>query len=170
MRNMLICIGVVILLSGCGPTSSSYPIYSAETGSIATKDFGRGQRVSAGTSPSIVVPTPVPTKATLTGRIYNSITGQPIVGIMLYLATLLPLTPGPDFFLNLDPANSPHILLPEDGGFVIANVVPGKYALVLWTPRRASHIPDLNDPNQALIVELIAGQITDLGNVAATPP
>lgn len=165
MRNMLICIGVVILLSGCGPTSSSYPSNAG-----LPYPGSAGSRVSAGTSPSIVVPTPVPTKATLTGRIYNSITGQPIVGIMLYLATLLPLTPGPDFFLNLDPANSPHILLPEDGGFVIANVVPGKYALVLWTPRRASHIPDLNDPNQALIVELIAGQITDLGNVAATPP
>lgn len=167
MKVLFICIGIAIVLSGCesGSPGAGYP---GEARLPYPDDAGL--RVQKTPSLPSIVPTPLPTKGTIVGRLYNSATGKPVSGIWLYFANLLPLTPGPEFFIALDPVNSPHVPIPEDGRFIMANIAPGRYALVLWTPQRASYVLDPNDPEKMLTVDISADRVMYLGELTATFP
>jgi hypothetical protein len=110
-----------------------------------------------------VIPTPLETKGTIIGQLKNNIPSTSLEGLSLYLGTLLPLSPGPDYLINLDLKNAPSTQIREDGKFIFSNVTPGQYALVLWTPRDSPFVQDPNNPEKELIVNVEPGKIIDIG-------
>lgn len=165
MKHWILLIGIALVLSGCQTGTTGY----RSPDGLPYPGVADPRAPRATILPHIV-PTPLPTKGTVTGYLFRADTGSPISGISLYFANLLPLTPGPEFFVTLDPVNSPHIPVAADGWFIMTNIAPGKYALVLWTPQRASYVLDPNAPEKMLTVEIQAGQTLDLGEMTVTLP
>lgn len=104
------------------------------------------------------------------GRVLVRSTGQPMSGIAIYLGEQLPLEPGPEYAITFQQDSSPHTMLDADGFFVITDVKPGTYALVLWTPFGSQVIPDPNDATRELQVVIVSGQFTDLHDVGSDLP
>lgn len=147
IRIVYIVMVMSLLITGCGPNSSS----SSEQGLP-----GQAAPLAGDIS------TPGASVGTVTGRLTGNTPGA-LTGLALYFGTILPLTPGPDYLINLDLVNSPKTSVREDGSFLMENITPGKYVLVLWTPHTSHYVPDPNNPEHELIVEVIGGKIVDLG-------
>jgi hypothetical protein len=148
---------VLILINACSPTSFFYPYPS----NLLSPYPG----IHVETPSSIIVPTPSSGTGTITGYIVNTTSPGSIVGLTLYLANLLPLTPGPEHFITVNLEHSPRAIVHADGRFIFSDVVPGRYALVLWLPHDSRLITDPNNPEFELIVTAIAGEVTDLGTL-----
>ena len=156
--SLFLAISVIGCSSGSMPPGNPYP-----------DDRPRSAPSSISSFPS-VVPTPLETKGTIIGQLKGRIPGTSPEGLVLYLGTLLPLTPGPDYLINLDPKNAPSTQLHADGRFIISNVAPGQYALILWTPRDSPFVPDPNNPEKELIVNIEPGKIIDIGTQTVSLP
>ena len=158
MKVIIACFVLAIGLIGCSPTSSS--------------PGGREQPTKQDTPiqdfpfPSII-PTPIATKGTVIGKLVSASPDKSLAGIALYFGTLLPLTPGPDHLINLDLANSPRTMISDDGRFIVENITPGEYVLLLWTPHDSRYIPDPNNPGQEFIVKVLREQIVNIGTISA---
>lgn len=116
------------------------------------------------------VPTPLKGTGTIVGQIASTASEKSATGFYLYLANLLPLTPGPGHLITIDPERSPKTIVSVNGRFIISNVTPGQYALVLWLPRDSRFIADPNNPEQELIVSVTSGEIVDLGILRVSLP
>lgn len=106
----------------------------------------------------------------VTGRFILQSTGQPTGGFAIYLGEQLPLEPGPAYAVTVQQNSSPKAVTDADGRFAFADVKPGTYALVLWTPFNSVVVPDPNDPAKELQVVITAGQVTQIGDVVANMP
>lgn len=162
MKELILCFVFTIGLLGCSPKNLSSEIVTEQT---STQD----NLIQSTPLPSIV-PTPIASKGTVVGTLISTISDKPLTGLTLYFGTLLPLTPGPDYLISMDLANSPKTIIREGGRFIAENISPGNYVLLIWTPHESRYILDPNKPDKELIVEVIAGQIVDLGEVYASPP
>lgn len=108
------------------------------------------------------LPTPLPGKAIVRGRILTSPTA--ILG-ELYLAKAVP-TSNPDIdLLELDESQAPRALINRNTGeFAFINVAPGKYGIIAWEPMSSAPISDPMS-KETLFIELRAGQVADLGEL-----
>jgi len=70
----------------------------------------------------------------------------------------------------MDLVNSPKAYIRDDGRFMAENITPGAYVLILWTPHESRYVPDPNNSEQEFIVEVVGGQIVDIGTLPAPPP
>jgi hypothetical protein len=166
----LVTPGLFLAISVIGCNSGSMP----QTGNpYPINPYPIDKPVS--TPPSIlsfpsVIPTPFETKGTIVGQLKGKIPGTSPEGLVLYLGTLLPLTPGPDYLINLDTKNAPSTQLHADGKFIFSNIAPGQYVLILWTPRDSLFVADPNDPVRELIVSIEPGKITNIGDQTISLP
>ncbi|HSB65156.1 MAG TPA: hypothetical protein VLD65_01180, partial [Anaerolineales bacterium] len=111
----------------------------------------------------LVVPSPGEGKAIITGQLLiDGDTSKPLITI-LYLSVVTP---------NSDPNKPPVVNLKIDsdpiatqeiktGKFVFSDVIPGQYALVIWSTSNFSVIE--NNAGDKLIIEPHANEVTDLG-------
>jgi hypothetical protein len=97
-------------------------------------------------------------------RLVYSSSNKPVRGQNIYLAEMLPLDSGPEeaFVPSLDLNTAPRAESTNQGNVVISMIPPGKYALALLTPQGAILVTDAIT-NKEIIVEIVAGQVTDLG-------
>lgn len=158
MKALVACFVLAIGLIGCSPMSSP-----SEGGGEPSE---QGIPIQGSPLPSII-PTPIASMGTVVGTLVSSIPGSSLAGIALYFGTLLPLTPGPDHLINMDLVNSPKTLIREDGRFIAENIPPGEYVLILWTPHESRYIPDPANAESEFIVEVVGGQIVDIGTLPA---
>ncbi|GAB4500579.1 MAG: hypothetical protein Fur0035_01190 [Anaerolineales bacterium] len=93
--------------------------------------------------------------------------GTSLAGMVLYLGTVLPLTPGPDHLVNLDLTNSPKTVITEDGRFVAEHIPPGQYVLVLWTPHDSRYVTDPINREQDFVITVVGGKVVDVGQLPA---
>ena len=161
MKARFACFVLVIVLIGCNPLSPFI-----ESGAHPGE---QGIPIQGSPSPSII-PTPIASKGTVIGKLVSANPGRSLVGIALYFGTLLPLTPGPDHLMSMDVANSPKTNISDDGSFMVKNITPGAYVLILWTPHDSSYVPDPTDSEKALVVEVVGGKVVNLGTLQALPP
>jgi len=161
MKALVACFVFAIGLIGCSPVSSS-----PERGGYP----GEQEIPTQGSPFPRIIPTPVASKGTVIGRLVSATPGKSLTGIALYFGTLLPLTPGPDHLITMDLVNSPKAYIRDDGRFMAENITPGAYVLILWTPHESRYVPDPNNSEQEFIVEVVGGQIVDIGTLPAPPP
>ncbi len=97
--------------------------------------------------------------------------GVPLAEIAVYAADVLD-GPTPDLkALGLDAARAPRAFTSAAGRFVIPHVPPGAHSLILRTPVEEIPVPPATgDPNGAILVDVKAGELTDVGTLRAQPP
>jgi len=161
MKTLITCLIFAIGLIGCSPKSSS----------LDQGGYPNDQGVPNQSSPfPNIIPTPIASKGTVIGTLISSIPEKSIAGLALYFGTLLPLTPGPDHLVTMDPVNSPMAYIRDDGSFMVENVTPGEYVLILWTPHESRYVPDPNSSEKDFIVKVVGGQIVNIGTLQVPPP
>jgi hypothetical protein len=162
MKSLVLCVVLAFFFVGCGQVNPSLTsrAYPSDQGVLALKP----------TPFPSVIQTPLGGTGTITGKLVTSPPGRSPAGVTLYLAALLPLTPGPDYLIGMDLANSPRTVVYEDGRFLFPNIAPNRYALVLWTPNQSAYAQDPANSDKELIVTVAAGQIVELGDVTITMP
>ncbi len=84
----------------------------------------------------------------------------------MFLATPVALSPGPGYIFTFDFARAPRITVHADGHFLVTDVPPGQYALILWTPHQSYPVIDPSDASRELVVTVTAGQVSDLGELS----
>lgn len=166
MKQIILFLVLLLALSSCDPINppSVGNAYPGNGGSYPIAPHVPSSRMSRS------IPTPLTTKGTISGQLVSATPQESIAGLVIYAATILPLTPGPDHMINVDLANSPKDLVREDGQFAINNVEPGEYVLMLWAPHSSSFVPDAQNPDAQLTIRVWAGQIVDIGTRAVPPP
>lgn len=107
---------------------------------------------------------------TVAGQLAAPTPGQSMAGLIVYLGGLLPLQPGTDYLVSVSPEQSPKTQVDAKNRFLFTSVLPGKYAIVLWTPHRSELVPDPSTPGKELLVTVVADQVLDLGVLASRPP
>jgi hypothetical protein len=124
-----------------------------------------------------ISPTPPPTDAVETPEtskeaggfrvtlIYQE-NGEPVGSKYFYLAEMLPVKGEQEglFVPVLDQVTAPKDESSENGEISISLVPPKKYILTLLTPLGPIMVVDAKT-NKEIIVEVIAGEITDLGTI-----
>ncbi|MBU6361513.1 MAG: hypothetical protein WCL57_15490 [Chloroflexota bacterium] len=151
---------------GTEPSTNSAPKPQSGASSALTSPLN-----SPPSNGSKGVPTPAPARAAVAGRIIpNPPTTYSLEGVTIFFGTRLPLTPGPDFLINMSPQTSPKAVLDKDGFFAIADLPPGEYAMVLWSPHNSVMIGEKQDPDKIMSLKVSAGQQLDLGAIISKMP
>lgn len=133
----------VILLAACGGATPA----------------PTGQPVSGPPTPG----TPQPGKSTVTGRALALDTGHPLTNTVVRLAEVLHLPPDADTFM-LNDATSPGAYSDDQGYFVIANVDPKDFVIIIGDINMSYAIATA-EPDKAKVWKLTAGQVTDVGDL-----
>lgn len=193
MRKIVLLIGLISLLvvSGCSQSGSSTatptlpevpPTQPPQV--LPTKDPSypapptfvhstpRTYPAPGGEQPTatpFTVPTPGSDTAVVTGVLKNVEDGQPLSFATVYLGKKIYLTPAPGYTYGLQELSSPHTLTTQDGEFAIADVPPGQYILMIFTPFGASVVMEPNTDRE-LDVTVTAGQLLDIGTMEAILP
>ena len=122
--------------------------------------------VPTATVPAIPTPgTPMPGKATVTGRAFHLDTGAPFDNMVIRLAPVIHLdaNPSDDTFV-LDNSGSPAAISNSQGYFVLANVDPKAYVVIVGDVD-TQYAVATEQPDKAKVWTLTAGQITDVGEI-----
>lgn len=148
----------IFLLAGCA-FSELMPFKSAYPG-LADTSMSRVPATVRSLTP-VVSPNLGAVRATL----FYASSGKPIRRQIFYVATLIPALGAPlgSYVPALDVVTAPRGESDEDGNITISLVPPGQYALALMTPLGPILAED-SDKNSRIIFEVVAGQVTDLGN------
>ena len=128
----------------------------------------QGSGVSTGTPaptpvPQVTPATPLPGKATVVGHAIALDTGKPFANTPVRLAEVLHLPPNSDTFM-LNDAQSPGAITDQQGYFLINNVDPKDYVIIVGNINLSYAIPTA-EPDKARVWTLSAGQITDTGEL-----
>ncbi len=117
---------------------------------------------------SAVVPTPGKDTGVVTGRLIFTGTDKPVQENMVYLGFKIYLTPGPDYTFGLTQNNSPHVATDPNGRFILGDVPPGTYFVVLWSLSGAS-LATLPGKTESLEITVKPGEVLDLGTLEVNP-
>lgn len=118
--------------------------------------------------PTLVVPAPNLGTGVVIGAVVVRDTQQPMSGIGLYLGRNIGSESDSPLY-GVDPQTAPYVVADDYGRFVFADVPPGEYVLVLWTPHQSIMVSDIATGG-ALQFTVAEGQIADLGTVSETRP
>ncbi len=99
------------------------------------------------------------------GRLISKTHNVPLQNLIIYLGNLVPLEPGPGYLVVIDYNTSPQSPLDPAGYFVMPNVTPGTYGLVVWAPFKGQILMDTMQADKQLLVTITAGQVVDLGDI-----
>jgi hypothetical protein len=164
---------VALVVSGCavkdtGPIQSTVApgLQATKVSPIVTP--GQAARaVSPVETPGAGLPEwnskPASGKAILKGRV--KVAPTVLLG-EIYLVKAMPTSNPTIDILELDEKASPRALIDRNTGeFMLLNVEPGKYGLIVWNPSDSAPV---NDPKtgQTFFVTLTADQVTDVGTLA----
>ena len=107
------------------------------------------------------VPTPASDTAVVAGTVETEDLGDPMQGVQVFLGE--PIGSGSEEpVFGLDPASAPGAQTDVEGHFVISDVPPGDYGIILWSPVNSilARDPETGD---ALRVSVDAGDVVDVG-------
>ena len=110
------------------------------------------------------LPEPAAGKGVVAGRVIQAETNEPGYRAPVYLGARVEVDPGDGYFISTQRNSSPHIDADEGGYFIITDVEPGIYAVVIRTPI-GSKVLTNPDTNDAYWVEVVADQVFEVGDV-----
>jgi hypothetical protein len=128
----------------------------------------RGSKDKSSTVKATAIPEPEAGQTTVTGKIFSTTLNQPYPKAAVWLAQVY--REGEDSAYVLDAASSPAEYADENGVFVIANVEPTEYVIVVGDPE-TEYVVIPADTGRARIWATEAGKILDVGqlNVSLSP-
>lgn len=117
------------------------------------------------------IPTPLPEKGSITGRLINSSTLEPIGGVIVYLGEISPfkIEGTESHIITVLPNSSPSTLTDKYGYFAFLNINPGVYAMVIWLPEK-SWVVSTPETGKDILLTVEAGKVTTLGELLINPP
>lgn len=115
-----------------------------------------------------VIPTPVPEMGVVVGVVEMEEVGRPMSGVPVYLGEPIGSSSGAPLFA-MDPSRAPHAEADAAGRFVIADVEPGDYVLILWNPVNSIMARDI-DTGEPLVFSVEPGEVVDVGVVREPRP
>lgn len=143
-------VGLVLLLAGCSSPGTT-PVATPETSS---------------TSATAAAVTSSADMGTVTGRLSMTMGTEPanLGQLPVYLGKILKSSLGKDSLVELDKDVAPKAEPDGQGNFTFVNVPPGRYGLMLDTPRGPVLLNDQATGGD-FIIEVQAGQTNDLGDL-----
>ena len=177
MKNLSVVLLLTLVLVGCGVEPTATPVSESPTVQatpILTPTKPAPTSTEPAPTPTESAPTPVPMpsadKGAIVGRFIDFETGEPPRTAMpVFLGELLPLEPGDSFMITMLPTSAPQTEVNVQGDFVFSDVEPDTYAMIFWTPMNNWVISD-PETEEAILVTVNAGEITDLGEVVVDLP
>ncbi|MFZ4661595.1 MAG: hypothetical protein ACOYNY_31595 [Caldilineaceae bacterium] len=111
------------------------------------------------------------TTGAVTGRIFiNDEKGfRTIPGIIVALAEVIKGDDGIEKAAGYDPATAPASEIRDDGAFVLNNVPPGRYGVILDAVTTSILATEAENPQNSLLITVEAGKVTDLSTLVYGP-
>lgn len=117
---------------------------------------------------SQLLPTPSSGTSVYSGSLFSAGDDLPARLVKIYFATKIFLTPGPGYMLSYEEKGSPQIQTDENGYFVITDIEPGEYFLIMVTPVNSYSVIDDQGNQVTFVAE--AGKTYDLGKLFVNWP
>jgi hypothetical protein len=140
---ILVCCILPLLVAACGRQPAPTVIGVSTTTSIQKPELG---------------------KAMVTGKVISTISNQPLK-TAVWLAEVV--RQGEQGAYVLDTASSPAIYTDENGIFLISNIIPGEYVLVVGDPESRYEIIT-ESSGKVKVWNIPADQIYDVGELKVT--
>ena len=170
-KNTIETPGVTVIVQT--PIQSTYPNPVEET-SVPVIDSaypgplgGSGNPETASTPDyyvtNLVVPTPGNGKAIITGQLLlGGEDGKPYLATLYLASTVPPSTPDyPPLIAFSEQSDQLGVQDVETGRFLFTDVVPGQYAVVIWTPFGGN--PLVDESGGSILFTVNPGEVKDLG-------
>lgn len=153
------------------PSDSPLPTPGTVTTTAQAAGAEKVEIIPAAGAP--VSPKTSATAGAVTGRIFvNDAQGfRPVTKVIVALAEIIKDENGKEIATGYDAANSPRSDIRDDGVFVIDNVPPGRYGIILDAVVTQVMIKEPENLENSLLITVEADKVTDLKNlVYATLP
>jgi hypothetical protein len=187
-KQIILVLLCVLVLSACGksnitgtptissitqtPTQIAYPnpiqtmvpsVNSEYPGPLGGSGSPEGKGTPVNYVTQLVVPTPESGKAVITGKLLvGDENGKPYPASLYLASTLPPSTPDyPPIIAFSEQTDQLALQDVDTGVFLFNNIVPGQYAIILWTPYGGNPLVDKN--NQTIMFTVNANELKDLG-------
>jgi len=136
MRSLPTIIVIFLFISSC-----SKPIAPITDEIVETPGYPGVINEDATRTP-IIIPTANITTGVVTGKLLSVAENEPLAYATIYLGEKLFLSNHEDYLVTLQEKSSPHAETDQTGVFVITDVPPNEYILILFSPRKSSPIID----------------------------
>jgi len=115
----------------------------------------------------INIPSPSPDTGIVVGRmIIDDGLDSPYLAPAIYLGSAIkPSNPDYPPLISLDLVNDRLATQDINGNFVIDNIQPGDYGLIIWSPYSQTLITDSTDSSSPLVISIVPGSVLDLGTI-----
>jgi hypothetical protein len=164
-------------LTACGPAQTPQtPSDAAETTSDAAETPSDAAETTSGAAETTATssdalaealanaPEPEAGKATVVGLARSEETGEPLSNTQVWLGMVRSSEDGTSRAFAIDGARSPFDFTNEEGVFVLSNVDPDSYVLMIGDPYQSNHvIREEENPEDARVWEIPADEVYDIG-------
>lgn len=133
---------VLMVLVGCTPSEKITPNQQVE---------------------STTLPSPQPDKAMMVGKIISLETGSPLTNVPVRLASVY--RQGNDGAFVLDVSHSPGNFSQSDGNFVIEDINPGEYLIVVGEPENNNYVIFQDEDKKPVSYQLEANKVLEVGTL-----
>jgi hypothetical protein len=120
------------------------------------------------TSTPAQLPQPAPGTSIISGILKIENTDQPMVGVELYLAQHIGVTPDTPIY-KLDLESAPYAITGDNGRFIFEDVPPGRYAIVIWIPFNSFLVRNPTTGSE-LLIDVEPNRIYDIGTLYERHP
>ena len=110
-------------------------------------------------------------KGAIVGQLIDHITRRPAAGRSHFLGELSPLDLDGEqsHLIVVQPTSSPNTMIDQEGYFIFSDILPGTYAMVIWSPINSWVVSD-PETELDILVTVNAGEVTDAGQLAIDLP
>lgn len=115
-----------------------------------------------------IIPTPGSETGVVVGSVEVEGSGDPMGAVQVFLGQPVGSDSEAAFF-GLDPSNAPGTEADEHGHFIIPDVPPGDYVVILWNPVNSILARD-RSTQEPLVLSVGAGEVVDVGRLTEPRP
>lgn len=186
-RHLLIILCFCIALAGCSgdeptpeptvaaPAAAATPTVAQPESPLNAPDSPLPTATTAAAAENVsIIPVSAPvdpqttaTTGAATGRIFiNNAQGfRPVTNVIVALAAVIAGDDGIERAAGYDAANAPRTDIREDGTFVVDNVPPGRYGVILDAVTTSILLKEVENLDNSLVITIEADKVTDLGTL-----
>lgn len=110
---------------------------------------------------TVISVTSDPNTGIVQGLVSSYSTKEPLPEIKIYMANKVPLEPEPGYVISFQEKSSPQALTNPHGQFLIHNIPPGEYVILMVTP--FGTFPLGNEETNQIELDMKAGDSIDIG-------
>lgn len=175
LKSFLIVIALTgFLLSACTAAQTTLATPTIDSANIQTTSYPVNNFPNpypdGNVSLLVATPGPIPAPGKDTGVVIGRFLGdhKPVSNAILYLAEVKKGENDKEMMAAYSEIDSPKAYTDADGNFVFANILPGKYGLVLNMVAAEYLLHEPKDDSKDLLFVVEIGKTTDLGELDFT--